>query len=172
MYNEKPILFKRWKANNTDATSTVYFFDGYFPSVNNVYPIPDYNGNILSIVTDLELKRYNLNNIQNDFSVSSILTFFNGVTNNPEAMKDAYDKIKKSYTGSTGARLILDFQQLEGKEAKVTNIGSNDWDKKYELTAQYVKDDIMQGHQINFFRRYLPKLRGVGILFKKNCNKC
>ena len=144
----KPITMDRWKPVSTDAITKIFYYDGYFPSVNNVYPIPDYNGNILSIVTDLELKRYNLNNIQNDFSVSSILTFFNGVSNNPEAMTDAFNKIKKSYTGSTGGRFILDFQQQDGKAAEVTNIGANDWDKKYELTAQYVKDDIMQGHQI------------------------
>lgn len=144
----KPVQFDRWKANSVDATSKIFFYDGYFPSASNVYPIPDYNGNILSIVTDLELKKYNLNNIQNDFSVSSILTFFNGRSNTPEAMKEAYDTIKKSYSGATGGRFILDFQQAEGKAAEVTNISANDWDKKYELTSKYVKEDIMQGHQV------------------------
>ena len=147
-YHFKPIIYDAWKAVAVDTTSKIFFYDGYFPTINTVYPIPDYNGSIVSLATDIELKKYNLNNIQNDFSVSSILTFFNGRSNSPEAMQEAYDTIKRSYTGSTGGRFILDFQQTEGKAAQVTNIGANDWDKKYELTAQYVKDDILQGHQV------------------------
>ena len=152
---EKPIIFQRWKPVSENTVSKIFFFDGYCPSVNSVYPQADYHGCIPSIVLESEIKKFNLNNIQNHFSVSTLITFFNGVSND-EVKKDILNSIKQSYTGAEGKKIMLDFQQANGKGADVQNLSPGDWDKAYDLIAKAVKQDIIQGHQIT-----TPALFGV-----------
>jgi hypothetical protein len=144
----KPLKFERWKTLSTDATSKIFFYDGYNPSLSNVYPTPEYHGCVTSILTDMEIRTFNLNNLRNHFSVSTILTFFRG-SNIPEDQKEKIMKgLKDSYTGSTGKKLIVDFQDPNSPAADVKSISPNDWDKAYELIAKSVKDDIIQAHQV------------------------
>jgi hypothetical protein len=154
--SRKYIVFDRFKPDSKDSTSKIFFFDGYFPSVNNVYPIPEYNGSLKSIQNDIEIRDFNLNNIKNHFSVSSIITFFRGSNVSEEIKRKIISDLKASYTGSTGKRMIVDFQDPSQPSADVKNISPNDWDKAYDAVSRSVADDIYRGHQVTS-----PMLFGV-----------
>lgn len=158
LYNSKPLVFDRWKPYAEDTTTKLFFFDGYNPSTSNVYPTPEYSGSVTSILTDIEVRDFNLNNIKNHFSVSSIITFFRGSGVAEEIKERIVKDLKASYTGAQGKKLIVDFQDPSNPAADVKNISPNDWDKAYELIGKSVKDDIMQSHQITS-----PLLFGVAI---------
>jgi hypothetical protein len=66
-YKKGEIIRDRWKVDNTSSSTKIFFFDGYNPSLNNVYPLPDYSGCIRSIENDIAIKEFNLNNIKNHF---------------------------------------------------------------------------------------------------------
>jgi hypothetical protein len=161
-YNEdwfssrKHIQYDRWSPRNSDSTSKIFFFDGYFPSVHAVYSQPEYNGSIKSIVTDISIREFNLNNIKNHFSVSSIITFFQGTNVSDENKRKVLNDLKASYTGETGKKVIVDFQNANGKSAEVKSLSSNDWSEAFEVLRKDVSDDIYRGHSVTS-----PMLMGV-----------
>ena len=154
--SRKTIQYERFTKNNSDSTSKLYYFDGYFPSLNNVYSQPEYNGAIKSILTGIEISKFNLNNIKNHFSVSNIISFFRG-SNVPEETKlSILKELKQTYTGSEGQKYIVDFQAPDGKSAEVKSLSANDWDKAYLAVSEAVKDEIFIAHSITS-----PMLFGV-----------
>lgn len=150
---------KQWKRvqnPNSDNTSKFFFFDGYSPSKNLVYPAPGYMSAVTSIVTDMAIKHFNFNNITNHFSVSTLITFFQGSNLPDEVKKKVLRDITESYTGEHGKKIIVDFQNANGKSADVKNISPNSWDAAYATIAKNATDDIFIGHQVTS-----PMLMGV-----------
>jgi hypothetical protein len=160
------LSYDRWKSGkNTEGKSTLFFYKKYSPSVQNVYPKPEYYAAIKSLETDLAIRDFHLNNITNGFSVSTLITFF-GATLPPDQKKAFQDKIEKAYTGSSGAKFIIDFQSKEGTAADVKNISANDWDKAYELVRDAVNQDILVAHtmpSILFGQNQEGKMGGSGV---------
>jgi hypothetical protein len=154
--NCRPIIYDRYKPNSKDNKSKIFFFDGYNPSENNVYPTPEYSGSIKAIQNDIEIRNFNLNNIRNNFSVSTIITFFRGSNVSEDIKLKVFKDLKDSYTGSEGRRMIIDFQDPSQPSADVKNISANDWDKAYQEVAKQVANDIYIGHQVTS-----PMLFGV-----------
>ncbi|WP_322518634.1 hypothetical protein U0033_26620 [Chitinophaga sancti] len=155
-FKKSDIVFDRFTPTNSEGNSKLFFFDGYFPSNNNTYPLPEYSGCIKSILTDIAIRSFNLNNIKSHFSVSTLITFFMGGNVDEEVKRQILKDIKDSYSGETGEKIILDFQSLEGKPAEVKNISPNEWDKAYSAVSTQVQNDILIGHSINN-----PMLMGI-----------
>lgn len=155
-YSKQPILYKRWQKNNPDSNTKLFFYDGYFPSVYNTYPEPEYKAALKSITTDMAIRDFNLNNIRNHFSVSTIITFFKSANVPEDIQRSILRDLKNSYTGESGNKLIVDFQSADGKAADVKNIAPNEWDKAYLAIKQTSSDDIFIGHEVTS-----PMLFGV-----------
>lgn len=148
IHRGNPIIFDRWKEHTDDSVTKMFFFAGPSSSVYNVYPEPEYNSLVKTLLTDIEIRNFNLNNIQNHFSVSTLITFFRGSNVSDEIKKQVLNDLKASYTGATGKKLIVDFQDPNQPSADVKNISPNDWDKVYDLIGKKVNDDIVSGHQV------------------------
>jgi hypothetical protein len=155
--SRKMITYDRVTKTNQDSKSKIFFFDGYFPSIHNVYSQPEYNGSIKSIVTDISIRSFNLNNIKNHFSVSNIITFFQGANVPDETKRKVIADLKASYTGEEGKKIIVDFQSNQGgKSAEVTSLTANDWAAAYVELRKDVQSDIFIGHGVTS-----PMLMGV-----------
>lgn len=149
LLSRKTLQYERYSLkNNQDSTSKIFFFDGYFPSLNNVYSTPEYAGCLKAISTDVAIKDFNLNNIKNHFSPSTVITFFNGANVADEVKKKMIAEIERNYKGENGKKIIIDFQTKDGKSAEVKALTANDWDKAYSQVSQANTDDIMIGHQV------------------------
>lgn len=148
-YRTRNITYTRYSPKkNADTTSKIFYFDGYFPSINNVYPTPEYEASIKSIVTDAAISEFNLNNIRNQFSPSNIITFFNG-SNVTEAVKrQITDEIDNKFRGESGKKYIIDFQHKDGKAAEIKQLSATDWDKAYIEVNNRNIDNIMIGHTV------------------------
>lgn len=141
-------IFERWQPNQSDGTSKLFYYDGYSPAMTKVYPTPEYGGAIKSIESEISINEFNLNNIKNHFSASSLITFFMGASVTDDIRRKTLDDLKRSYSGEYGNKLLIDWQNPEGKAAEVTSLSPGDWDKQYEGTKESVINDIMIGHQI------------------------
>lgn len=151
------VEFEGWTPSNDGYASKIFFFSAYTPSVNNVYPVPDYSGAIKSIQTDIDIRDFHSNNINNNFSASSIITFFNGEPT--EEIKDSIEKtITNSYTGTEGKKLIINFANEESKGAEVTNISASDWNDAFMTLKENTVNDIIVGHSLTS-----PLLAGISI---------
>lgn len=155
-YFKPSLIFDRWKKNSIDTTTKLFFFDGYYPTVNSVYPKPEYAGCIKAISFDKAVSDFNLNNIKNHFSASSLITFFNGSNISEDVKRKIITDIQNTYSGENGAKYILDFQNSNGKSAEVKPLTAGDWDKAFSATMQANSDIIYRGHQVTS-----PMLFGV-----------
>ena len=147
--NSRNVLsYDRWvKGKNEDGKSKIFFYSNYSPSLQNVYPSPDYSAAIKSLETDMAIREFHLNNITNGFSVASLITFY-GAGLPPEQKRDFEKKIGSAYSGANGAKYIIDFQKPDGKPAEVKNISANDWDKAYEIVRKSVEQDVLSVHKV------------------------
>lgn len=149
LLSRKYITYDRYSTRiANDGTSKIFYFDGYFPSINNTYTTPEYAGTIKAIVTDVAIKDFNLNNIKNHFSPSTIITFFNGANVSEEVKKQTVEEIDTKFRGESGMKYIIDFQGKDGKPAEIKQLSSNDWDKAYLQVAENNINDILIGHQV------------------------
>lgn len=168
--NSRNVLsFDRWKkGKNTEGKSTLFFYKKYNPSIQKVYPKPEYNAAIKSLETDLAIRDFHLNNIKNGFSVSSLITFY-GSTLTPEMKAQFQKKLEAAYSGEDGAKFIIDFANNGGTPANVQNISANDWDKAYELVRNCVQEDILAAHSmpaILYGQSQEGKMGGSGVEFE------
>jgi hypothetical protein len=145
----KTITYDRYSyVSNKGSESKIFYFDGYFPSLNNVYATPEYAGTLKSVLTDISIKEFNLNNIRNHFSPSTIITFFNGNNVSKKAKDEIIDEINNKFKGESGKKFIVDFQHKDGKSAEINQLSANDWDKAYVEVSNKNTDDILIGHQV------------------------
>jgi hypothetical protein len=138
------------------STSKIFFFAGYRPSTNRCYPAPEYNAGLEAVATDAAINTFNLNNIKSHFSVSTLITFFQGSNVAEKTKEEILRKILDSYTGEDGVKVLIDFQNINGKPAQVDNISPGDWDKAYIAVAEKSQSDIFICHQVTS-----PMLFGV-----------
>src|ERR1022692_3697339 len=129
--HQRPVIYDRYKPGSTDTISKIFFFDGYNPTEHRVYPNPEYSNAIKAIQTDIDIREFNLNNIQNHFSPSTIITFFRGSNVSEEIKRQTLRLITESYTGAEGKKVIVDFQDPTQSSADVNPVAANDWDKAY-----------------------------------------
>lgn len=149
VYTRKTIQYDRYNPKDNDSsTSKIFYFDGFFPSLNNVYATPEYVASIKAIVTDAAISEFHLNNIKNHFSPSTIITFFNGNNVDDKTKQIIADDLKTKFAGESGGKIIVDFQHKDGKAAEVDVISSGDWDKAYAEVYAKNMDAIMIGHQV------------------------
>jgi len=135
-----------WTASsNSDGKAKVFFYTSYSPSVNNIYPTPDYSGAIKSIETDIAIRDFQINSIENSFSVSSIITFLGGAPND-EVKRAITNKIQNSFTGQNGGKMIIGFENATSLPPDVKNIAPSDWDKAYVEVKKDVLQDILTAH--------------------------
>jgi len=144
---KKPVVFERFNGYSKDTKSKIFYFDGYKPSISKVYPKYEYHSCIKAIQTEIEAISFHLNQIQNQFSPATIITMYQGSNPSDELKKTVNKQLSNSYTGSEGKKWIVNYQDaMTGKAPEVENIGSNDWDKAYELGEQSSKERILRGH--------------------------
>lgn len=138
----------RWQMPNPDATSKLFYYDGYIPSLYSVYSEPDYMACIESIITDISIRDFNRNNIQSNFSPSKLITYYIGEGVPKNIQDDIKYKLEKFFTGA-GEKFMLVFANPEQQKVKIENIDANTWDAAYEVVRDATKQDIYEGHQIN-----------------------
>lgn len=168
--NSRNVLsFDRWKkGKNYEGKSTLFFYKKYTPSINKVYPKPEYSSAIKALETDLAIRDFHLNNIKNGFSVSSLITFY-GATLQPEMKAQFQKKLEQAYSGEDGAKFIIDYVRDGATPANVQNISANDWDKAYELVRDCVQEDILAAHSmpaILYGQSQEGKMGGSGVEFE------
>lgn len=121
----------------------LYVYTGYSPDIS-YYPVPQYIAALKPIQTEVELERYDLRSVVNNFCASGILTL-NRVDDDEEKQM-LLQNIKAMFTGSDNANSLI------------VNFKNND----DEQPAQFVKIDKDANGSVNLFeqnnRRVVDKI--------------
>ncbi|MCC8409920.1 hypothetical protein LJ707_13360 [Mucilaginibacter sp. UR6-1] len=141
------LTYNRWiKGDNEDRKSKIFYYTGYAPSVNNIYPDVDYKAAITAMVTDMLINNWFKNNIEDGFSPAHIISFFKGVPTSEEG-RDFERKFKATYSGSDGLKYLINYDNGgDSSSVKIDSIPSDDYATKLTEVIKKVENSILQSH--------------------------
>ena len=130
----------------------LYVYEGYSPDIAT-YPIPNYVSALKSIQTEIELQRFDLRSVTNNFSASGILTL--NRVDDEEDRNMLIQNIQAMFTGSDNANsLIINFKSNDSEEP-----------------ATFVKIDKDAGNNVNLFEQANERIIAKIIAAHKISNK-
>ena len=92
----------------------LYVYEGYSPDIA-MYPIPNYVSALKSIQTEIELQRFDLRSVTNNFSASGLLTL--NRVDDEEDKNMLIQNIQAMFTGADNANsLIINFKNNDEEE--------------------------------------------------------
>lgn len=147
----KTIVLPKY-VEGSEAKSSVVMIRDY---ANDIYPTPVWGSAINAVTTEIEISKYHLNEIVNNFSASAILNFNNGVPTDED--KDEIERmINEKFCGTENAgRFVLAFNNNKESAVTVERLGTDDFDKRYDAVAKKTRQDIFTAFRAN------PNLFGI-----------
>lgn len=148
--------------DNDRTGSKVLYFKGH--KTRGHYPIPRYSGALNAIETSIEIARYHLNSIHNNFNGNLVINFNNGEPDE-ETKKEIEKKLKNKFAGAdNGGSFLVVFNDSKENGVTIERLQDDNTDKKYEMLRKDTYKEVF----IAF--RCQPQLFGFvieGSLFNK-----
>ena len=130
----------------------LYVYEGYSPDIA-MYPVPNYVSALKPIQTEIELERYDLRSVTNNFSASGILTL--NRVDDEQDRNMLIQNIQAMFTGADNANsLIINFKNNDEEEP-----------------ATFVKIDKDSGNNVNLFEQSNERIIAKIIAAHKISNK-
>ena len=132
---------------NDEIPSQVWFYKNYSPT-QSYYPINDWIGSRIAVETDINIKNFHLNNLQNGFFPSALLSMNNGIPSEEER-EQVYRHLLEKYSSSNNSgKLILTFSESKENEPTFTPLNLNNSDGFYAVLDEQIRNTILTGHRI------------------------
>lgn len=150
----KTLVYPRF-IQGADVDTSVYFYKRV--QSRGVYALPIYNGAIKSIVTDMKINNFSLNEVDNNFTASALINFCNGIPD--DKIKEELERdLEEKFQGSENAgRFIISYNVDQDHATKIERIQSDDFDKRYEALQKRVQSQIFVAMRAN------PQLFGMPV---------
>lgn len=136
----------KWKKITDDISK-----DGIFYFKNNksrdIYPSPHYHSALKSLDTMTHIIDYHNNNAKGGFTPSVIVNFNNGEPDD-DTKKEIEKKIIEKFTGSSGQKFILSFNETEATKTTIEKLENDNLDQKFETLQKFIQNQIIIAHQI------------------------
>lgn len=138
-----------------NTQTEVFYFKGHI--TRGVYPIPRYNGALNAIETSVEISKFHLNSILNNFSGNFIINFNNGQPD--EETQGIIEKgIKDKFSGTDNAgKFMVAFNDSKENAVSIERIQDDSFDKKYSS----LREDTFKEIFVAF--RAIPQLFGYSL---------
>ena len=155
----------KWKNYNVEYKEYQNYYSKYYKDIifyynntnRNIYPQPEYQGALKSILTSIEIQNFHLHSILNNFTATSIIEVYGEKTN--EELQYFKRKVNEEYTGSNNAAKMLIMQYNDpSQKTNVIKLESDNIDDKFTNLRKDVRDSIFTAHRITS-----PALLGVKI---------
>lgn len=125
----KYLVYPKFKPNDSNPSS-IFYFKGH--KTRTVYGTPIYNAAIKNIMIDKAITDFHLNEINNNFLSSKLISFNNGVPD--DNLKVEIERnLNEKFSGSGNAgRMMISFAESKENAPEVINLSSDDFDSRYE----------------------------------------
>jgi len=151
----KTLLYSKFVPDFVNDETSVFFFKR--SQSRGVYATPIYNGAIKSIVTDMKINNFSLNEVENNFTASALINFNNG-TPDDKLKKEIERDLEEKMTGSENAgRFMVSYNEDADHATTIERIQADDFDKRYEALQKRVQA------QIYVSMRACPQLFGMPV---------
>lgn len=143
----KPVVYDMFKVDSKQPVS-VYYYKGRMS--RGVYPVPDWIGALKSIKVMTEIDNYNLNNITNNFTPSSLVNFNNGSNLSEDVMDEIETKIYEKFVGTdTAGRIMISFNDDKEHATTIERLADDGLENKYNLLTETTSKNIYSAFRIN-----------------------
>ena len=113
------------------------------------YPFPAYNSGLRSIMTDIEIDKFDLAEVQNGFTAGTHMHFADGIPDEPDRI-ELEREIRDGQTGAdaAGALSITWSDGDSRKPVTITPLMGNNQPERYQNKIKAVADKIMWAHSV------------------------
>lgn len=119
---------------------SVYYFTGH--KSRGVYPLPIYAGAIPAVQTSIEIAKFHLNSILNNFTPSAVISFNNGQVSDDEA-DDTEKRITDKFCGTSNAsRILTIYTDSKENAPEITRLEADNFDQKYNALRESTMQEI------------------------------
>lgn len=144
-YNGKYQTFDIFDPDNIDRNNLtqIYWFKGDFTS--SVYPLPQYNGAIYDILTEIEASKYSLNTVSRGFSARYLIQFPENASLTDEQKEGIENAIKNKWTGADCDLNVMLYWRNGDQESdrmEISKIETDDAPEKYLAIKDTARQNI------------------------------
>lgn len=135
----KYVSYPKFTPGDANATS-IFYFKGH--KTRSVYGVPMWNAATPNVMIDIAITKFHQNEINNNFMGSKLISFNNGIPD--ENLKAEVERnIVEKFSGSENAgRIMISFSQSKDNAPVVVDLGTDDFDKRYESLEKRNKEQI------------------------------
>ena len=138
-YSRDMKKYDRWQ-RDVNFDNCIYYFKR--PMSRGMYGLPMWSSAVKDVQTAIEISKFHLSSILNNFAASGFVNFNNGVPTKEE-QKDIERRINEKFSGSTNAaRMMLSFNNNKEQAVTVERIQEDNFDQKYQALAKTSKENI------------------------------
>lgn len=138
-YSRDMKKYDRWQ-RDVMFDNCIYYFKR--PVSRGTYGLPMWSSVAKDVTTAIEISKFHLSSILNNFAASAFINFNNGVPTKDE-QKEIEKRINDKFSGSTNAaRMMLSFNNNKEQAVTVERIQEDNFDQKYQALAKSVKENI------------------------------
>ena len=144
--NNKTIIYPRFKRDFVQPSSVIMFKT---PLSKGAYGLPIWHSALKSVLTEIGIDDFHMNEIENNFFGSAIINFNNSTPTDEE--KDEIEKlVKKKFSGHQNAgRFLLSFNDDKDHSTTIERLATDDFDKRYESLAKKTQNQIFTSFGIS-----------------------
>jgi hypothetical protein len=122
-----------------------------------IYPKPTYNGGLTAIQTDVDIAKFHMYELQNGFKSGTLINMPSGFPESTEELHRITESIKgRTQSVEDAGEIIITFSDGKDLAPTIQQLTGNDLDKRYEVTAASVQQNILVAHSVT-----APTLFGV-----------
>ena len=136
----------RWSdlVDSVDKPGIFYFRS---PKSRDTYPKPHYYSALKSLDTMSAISEYHNNSAKGGF-VPNVVINFNGGEPDADTKLEIEKKIKEKFTGASGQRFILSFNESEQTKTTIEKLEDDNLDTRFETLQKFIQNQIIISHQI------------------------
>lgn len=163
-----PAWFKGWEPTR-EFPSSIYWIKKYTPQPGvQYYGLPGYQGGLAYMEQEIEVAKFLNHYIKNNFSVTKIINFNNGVSD-PEARRRMKIEIAKKLTGTEGEKTIVAFNKSKDHAASIEDVTVSNASEQYTYMTENARANIIVAHKIT--SPLLVGIRDTGSGLGSNSNE-
>lgn len=136
-----------WKKISTSVLQEgIFIFKN--PKSRDLYPTPHYFSAFKSLDTMKTISEYHNNTAKGGFAPTVVINFNDSADVSDETKDKVEEQIKDKFTGSTGQKFILSFNDSKDKAVTIEQLSQDNLDTKFETLQKFIQNQIIISHQI------------------------
>lgn len=136
----KTLIYPKFVRDAVDVPASVICIKT--PMSRGTYGVPVWGAAIRAVMAEIEIDKFHLNELQNNFMASAIINFNQGQPTEEEADEIEQDVIEKLTGSDNAGRFVLSFNNGKDNATTIERLNADDFDKRYESLAKKTETQI------------------------------